>query len=460
MFQIDRSTMCDTGEGVQWWTHAPSLHRFVADLLSAELGLARPGRPPRATPWPLDLEFVRDLGADSLELHGMATALVDALDLRVAGVDERLLARPCLEDWLDAARTGLAMDAVRLNFRTSGSSGSPKRCTHSLATMWQEVRELARLTPGRRRILTAVPSHHIYGFLFTILLPRALGIDDVVDLRTASPAVALGQARAGDLIVAYPVWWEALVRLDPRFEPDVVGVSSGAPCPDALAARLDAVGLRLLEMYGSSEIAGVGWRDRAGSAFTLLAYWRRDQAAGEQKPDQAPEREAQHERAQQQDYAANHALVRSLPDGGEARYPLQDTLAWQDERQFLPAGRIDQAVQVGGTNVFPAYVADVLKLHPRVLDATVRMMRPDEGRRLKAFVVPRPAPGPATLPGGADEGGEFFTPAAEHAALGEELAVWAAARLSAPERPAAFTFGVRLPRQASGKPADWIIDAA
>jgi hypothetical protein len=30
--------------------------------------------------------------------------------------------------------------------------------------------------------------------------------------------------------------------------------------------------------------------------------------------------------------------------------------------------------------------------------------------------------------------------------------------LTAPERPAAISFGERLPRQASGKPADWIID--
>ena len=45
------------------------------------------------------------------------------------------------------------------------------------------------------------------------------------------------------------------------------------------------------------------------------------------------------------------------------------------------------------------------------------------------------------------------------AALREELAAWIGARLTAPECPAAFTFGARLPRQASGKPADWIIDA-
>jgi long-chain acyl-CoA synthetase len=427
-----------------WWEHAPSLQRFVTDVLAAELALARPGRPPRAAPWPLELDFVRDLGADSLELQGMGAALAEALDLRAAGIDERLLARPCLGDWLDAARAGLHARASRVRFRTSGSAGSPKRCTHALDTLWQETLELARLVPGAMRVLSAVPSHHIYGFLFTVLLPRALGIDEVVDLRLASPALALGQARAGDLIVAFPGWWETLVRLGPAFGPAVVGVSSGAPCPDALAQALEAAGLRLLQVYGSSETAGVGWRDRAVAGFTLLPYWRRVGGNGD-VADAADAAEAACE------------LIRRLPDGSEARHRLQDKIAWQDERRFLPAGRTDEAVQVGGVNVFPAYVADVLKMHPRVLDATVRPMRPDEGRRLKAFVVPRPAPGSSVAAsfGAGDEGAG----ALHAAALGDELAAWLAARLSAPECPAAFTFGARLPRQASGKPADWIIDA-
>jgi hypothetical protein len=36
---------------------------------------------------------------------------------------------------------------------------------------------------------------------------------------------------------------------------------------------------------------------------------------------------------------------------------------------------------------------------------------------------------------------------------------WCAQRLQIAERPAAISFGQRLPRQASGKPADWIIDS-
>jgi long-chain acyl-CoA synthetase len=174
--------------------------------------------------------------------------------------------------------------------------------------------------------------------------------------------------------------------------------------------------VRLLQVYGSSETAGVGWRFAAGTAFRLLPYWSRTGNAAE--------------------------LARTLPDGGTARYPLQDRFEWEDEHRFHPLGRIDGAAQVGGVNVFPSWVAEVLCMHPRVAQASVRPMRPDEGRRLKAFVVPADGAGEAGLD-----------------ALREELLVWCAERLNTPERPAAISFGERLPRQASGKPADWIIDA-
>nr|WP_307736098.1 AMP-binding protein [Massilia pinisoli] len=382
-------------------------------MLAAELGRMRPGRPPPPAPWAPVVEFVRDLGTDSLELMGLGTALVEALHLD-SGIDDRLLARPCLADWVESARAALDASDLALTFRTSGSSGDPKRCTHALATLAQEADALVALVQGRRRVLSAVSSHHIYGFLFTVLLPQRLGGGvDVIDVRQAAPSALAGLVRAGDLVVAHPLWWEAAARCAPAFAADVAGVTSTAPCPDALADALAAAGLRLLQVYGSSETAGVGWRDRADTPFALLPHWTRADEP--------------------------NALLRTLPDGSTRSYPLQDRLDWMDGRHFLPAGRIDAAVQVGGTNVFPAYVADVLAQHPHVREAAVRLMRPDEGRRLKAYVAARPD--------------------ADLDALRAELPAWAAQRLAPAERPAAWTFGPRLPRQASGKLADWIIDA-
>ncbi len=399
-----------------WWQEESVLRRVVGDLAAAELALARPGRALPALPWSVDIDLAADLGADSLDLMAAATALGDLLQFGQAGMQDALLGRPRLADWVVAARASLAGFDAQLVFRTSGSSGMPKRCTHSLAGLWREVDELAQVLPGRRRVLSAVPAHHIYGFLFTVLLPQACAGDEtlpVLDLRGMSPAALAGQVQPGDLVVAHPDWWRQVAALGLAFPADVVGVSSTAPCPDEVARALADGGLRLVQVYGSSETAGVGWREGAGEPYRLFSYWRAGAEGGVERPG----------------------------DGGTTeRLALPDRLDWSDDLHFLPAGRIDEAVQVGGTNVFPAYVREVLAMHPAVLACQVRLMRVDEGSRLKAFVVPHPGAG-------------------EAADLRPVLDAWVAARLTPPERPAAFSFGPSLPRGPGGKLADWIIDA-
>ncbi|VXB05408.1 4-coumarate--CoA ligase [Massilia sp. 9I] len=399
----------------RWWAHRPTLSRVLSDLLAGELALMRPGVARRPLPWPPELDLMADLGADSLELLGLATAMEQVLGIGCIGV-ERVLANPHLDAWLDAAASGLEQGSDAMRFRTSGSSGAPKACSHLLHELWQETGVLAGLFPGTRRIAGLVPSHHIYGFLFTVLLPRALGLDPdaVLDLRGASPGAVARALQPGDLVVGFPDFWRAFAPVADAVPAGVVGVTSSAPCPDEVARAVAAAGVaRLVQVYGSSETAGVGWRDRPDQDYQLFPYWE----AG----------------------ADSAILTRARADGSRADYPLQDKLAWSAPDRFRPAGRIDHAVQVGGINVFPAYVADVLRMHPMVEDAAVRLMRPDEGQRLKAFVVPR---------------GE-----AETATLRAELDAWIAERLSTPERPAAWSFGPALPRQSSGKLSDWIIDA-
>lgn len=399
----------------RWWSHRATLLRVLSDLLAGELALMRPGVARRPLPWPPGLELMADLGADSLELLGLATAMEQVLGIACIG-DERVLANPRLGAWLEAAASGLDHGTGTISFRTSGSSGAPKACAHSLATLWQEAGALATLFPGTRRIVGLVPSHHIYGFLFTVLLPRALGLDPgaSVDLRGSSPGAVARQLAPGDLVIGYPDFWRAFAPVAGTLPPGVTGVSSTAPCPDEVAREVVGAGIaRLVQVYGSSETAGVGWRDSPDEDYRLFPYWE----AG----------------------AEEAVLERRCADGSRQSFPLQDRLAWSAPGRFRPVGRIDHAVQVGGVNVFPGYVADVLRVHPMVQDASVRPMRPDEGQRLKAFVVPR-------------EG------AREAPALRAELMTWMAERLSTPERPAAYSFGAALPRQASGKLSDWIID--
>ena len=149
-----------------WWQHRPLLQRYVRDLLAAQWLALRPGQlalAPEA--WSDATRIDQDLGADSLELMNLATSLSTAIHLHESGIEDYLLARRSFGQWVDVAAAGLERFCGALTFSTSGSTGTAKPCTHALDSLQQEVAVLAGLFAGRRRIVVAVPAHHIYGFV-------------------------------------------------------------------------------------------------------------------------------------------------------------------------------------------------------------------------------------------------------------------------------------------------------
>ncbi len=411
---------------VGWWQDGDALPRFLADLLGAEARNLRPGGFAPSGPWAPDTRLDEaGLGFDSLERLQLGAALCEALHLHESGLEDYLLTRPGFGAWCALAAEALRRFSATLTFRTSGSTGAPKPCPHPLAELEREADALAALLvpclpalpadlpAARGRVLAAVPCHHIYGFLFTVLLPRRLGGLPVLDVRQHAPGALPALARRGDIVVGHPAFWAATARAAPSGWPSgVTGVTSTAPCPAETATTLRSAGLgRLLQIHGSSETAGLGWRDDPLAPYTLLPQWQRGVEDGQ---------------------------VLRLPAAGGALVAADapDQLEWLDQRRYRVRGRQDGAVQVGGTNVFPARVCEVLRRHDAVADAAVRMMHPSEGVRLKAFIVPRNA--------GADAD-----------ALLASLNAFADRCLSVPERPRAYSFGALLPVGPMGKAADW-----
>ena len=317
--------------------------RIVLDMLAEELGRSRGssaavlgGRAGWGEETRLD---GAGLDLDSLERMDASSALSEFFHLHEYGAEDYLLALPTVGEWCDLVEQSLPHTGGLLTFRTSGSTGEPKRCTHRIADLRAEAADWARRLVPSASIVALVPSHHIYGAIFTALLPEALGEDCaiVAKLRDAPP---------GALAVGTPTHWAHLARATLAFPDGLTGVTSTAPMPQHLAQRLRAQRLeRLVEIYGSSETGGVAWRDHEGAAFTLLDRWTREAASA-----------------------------------------LPDRVRWLDERRFVLDGRRDGAVQIGGVNVFPARVRDALLQHAGVADAAVRLEA--ETGRLKAFVVP------------------------------------------------------------------------
>jgi 4-coumarate--CoA ligase (photoactive yellow protein activation family) len=397
-----------------WWSSGEALRRFTTDLIAGELTRSRRGGflPPR--PWPLSLSLTEgDLACDSLELLELAARFAQALHLHRSGIEDALLARRTVGDWVAIAQAGLARYAAELTFLTSGSLSLPKRCTHTIDELQQEIDELAAIFATRQRIIAAVPSHHIYGFLFTQMLPATLGraVHDLVG-RSTMQVEALAQP--GDLIVGHPDFWRWAATSSARFPDDVIGVSSTAPFPaDLMPILLEKRLHRLVELYGSSETAGVGWRRSPSEPFTLFRHWTATEQAT--------------------------SLLRRSPDGSERLVPLQDSVHWESPTSFRVGPRRDLAFQVGGINVQPDRIVELLEKHPKVAQARARLMQPSEGSRVKAFIVP-------------------VDPTLDLDQLRRELDRWATDHLTAAERPRAFTFGASLPCDPLGKSVDWALD--
>lgn len=326
-----------------------------------------------------------------------------------------------------------------ITFFTSGSTGQPKPCLHTEDMLVQEVRAVTKMLAGRvgylRKVLVTVPLHHMYGFMFGWLMPRFLGqalaTDSVPDdpgprLEMLLPlptvvATRLEEASEGLLLVGIPHLWQRLSGLGPGLPapgPKCAGgrhllLSASAPLADDTLATLTRSGLDCLEIYGASESGAIAWRELAGQAFCLLPHWRRGK-----------------------DESGLDCLCRDLPDGDQQVLANLDRLEWADDRHCRPGGRMDNAIQIGGYNVFPSRVAASLKKLAGVADCMVRPMRRDEGWRLKAFVVPA-------------------SPDLDTRALRQSLQDHARNCLDEVERPGSYSFGPALPRNDMGKDTDW-----
>lgn len=349
------------------------------------------------------------LDLDSLQRLDLASAVNQFFQLYETGIEDYLMTQPSLQGWADVVAHALREGTSGVTFLSSGSQGAPKPCGHLTVDLHAELDALRSTLGPPSRIVSLVPSHHIYGFLFTVLAPARWHIP-VVDARPLSPGALRSTLSEGDMIVAVPTLWRYLVRSLGPLPPGVSGLSATAPLPDALWASLDGLGLqRLVEIYGATETGGIGWRDQSGEGFRLI------------------------ETVVARGFAEGAPVLRRARDG--APLEIMDNLEWLAHHRFRPVGRKDKAIQIGGHNVFPQRIAAALAGHSAVQECVVRPDDQAPEPRLKAFIVPE----------------DKITEDEAREALSE----WCRRNLKPAERPVTFTFGETLPMSPLGKPADW-----
>jgi 4-coumarate--CoA ligase len=141
----------------------------------------------------------------------LATAAATWCNAYDVGFEDLFLAKRSAADWAMVMQRARTTGARNFTFATSGSTGKRQQIRHREDTLMGEAQAWAGVlqagpTPVTRVVMLA-PTHHIYGFIWGVLLPHVLQVPvldaDLTDLPTL---------HTGDLIVAVPDQWAWLAE--------------------------------------------------------------------------------------------------------------------------------------------------------------------------------------------------------------------------------------------------------
>jgi acyl-coenzyme A synthetase/AMP-(fatty) acid ligase len=269
-------------------------------------------------------------------------------------------------------------DAPFLRFFTGGTTGSPKCWSKSAANLFGEALYQARRwrVSNRDTLLATAPPNHIYGFLFSVLLPLVTGAR--VAFKTPSFPQEIRQelsCLSPSILVAIPMHYRILNGGEIP--------SSGLRLAFSSAGRLDPAdsvyfhrqtGIHVVEIYGSTETGGIAARSLTRGEAVLQPFegldWKIvDDRLSVRSPFLSPE----------------------LPLDDDGYYLTADRVHPAEPGGFALRGRADGIVKIGGKRVDLAEIQEKMKALPEVTDAVLLVMADDSGResRICAMVQTR-----------------------------------------------------------------------
>lgn len=334
------------------------LPRLLQDLLDDEWQRLRPTEVDR----PNVLEAMASQSgssADSLERFSLATRVATFFNLHEVDMENDLLNDIRFEAWVNVIQTRLTRPFHSITFQTSGSTGQPKLVSHTLENLWQEANHwVEKLKP--RCVQFNIPSHHLYGFIHTVLVP-GLAKASIIDARDYSARQIQANLSDPIVFVTIPDWLRMFIKVQPPvLEPVSDIITSAAPCETLLSDQVQGqYAKRHIHIYGSTETAGVGFREGKQAHYTLLPYFKKSDFTF-QRVTLANERQA---------------------------VELQDAIHWRNDGTFDIGVRLDNQVKIQGINVSLGALAQRAKACPAIEDVKIKTFEGTTGIRLAYFVV-------------------------------------------------------------------------
>jgi long-chain acyl-CoA synthetase len=293
-------------------------------------------------------------------------------------------------------------------FFTGGTTGLPKGAEHRHSGLMAYCYGVASLWPlplDEERILNVAPLFHIWGFCYTLIFPVYLRA--YMDLLPAYKPFAVLEEFQKRRITTFAGGPSALymgLRANENFSTTDfsslrVCLSGGAACPQELIRFWEsATGSLLLEGWGMSEGAPIhqnplnGVR-KVGSVGIAAAGYEAEVVDLETGTRVLPTGERGEVRVRGPQFTKGYRNrpeenARQIRDGwlytGDIGY-------YDDDGYMFLVDRKKEMIIVGGYNVYPREIDELLFNHPAILEAaTVGVPDSFSGEAVKIFVVLRP----------------------------------------------------------------------
>jgi len=276
----------------------------------------------------------------------------------------------------DLADTLIPAKTIFAYLFTSGSTGANKLVEKTLENIVVEVKHLAELTDTSEKdfFLSVVPYYHMYGFLFSLILPCYIGASTNLDT-PYSPGSILSylEREQPAIFVGIPAHYISLSRIAQNNKINTktkLAISSTGHLPEEVQKQIQSLlGWNILEIYGSTETGGIASREFPNKEWTAFEYvsLKLSQDTLEVKSPAVSE-----------SYTGKYGFFKT--------FDLVSPCA--DNRRFSLVGRERQLLKIAGNRVFTPDVEEVIKSHSDVTEAVVLGIEVDGMREIKviAFV--------------------------------------------------------------------------
>ena len=295
-----------------------------------------------------------------------------------------------------------ADDDLAVLLYTSGTSGRPKgvMLTHgNLSANIRQTREYASFHRGDV-MLGVLPQFHSFGMTVLTLLPLTMGLKAVYTARfVPGKILRLMREYRPTILVAIPSMYGALLQAKEAVADDFASlrfvVSGGEPLSDSVAERFyERFGVRINEGYGLTETSPVTnlclpseYRAHSvGRALPEIDQRIVDTATGRSLPPHTDgEVWIKGPNVMRGYFGLTEETAKALTPDGYLR--TGDIGRFDDDGHLFITGRIKDMLIVGGENVFPREIEEVLDKHPSIqASGVIGVKDPIRGELPVAFV--------------------------------------------------------------------------